>query len=92
MKVSKTDLATLQGDMDLVAGQMKTTLMEQHQLARNFSRLSYAVMDAVKFLRAGQSAEALWACVQALNDVTTTAYENDYDTEEWVSNWLGGDE
>lgn len=92
MQVRKTDLDTLQGDMDLIASQMKTTLMEQHQLARNFSRLAYAVMDTVKFLRAGQSVEALWACVQALNDVTATAYENDYDTEEWVSNWLGGDE
>ena len=92
MKVRKKDLAVLKGDMDLIASQMKTTLMEQHQVARNFSRLAYAVMDTVMLLRTGQSDEALHACLQALNDVTATAYENDYDTEEWVSDWLGGDE
>ena len=87
-RIRKKDIEQLQGDMDLVASQMKDAMMEQHQMARNFSRLAYAVMDTVKYLKDGNAQEAMRACLEALGDVTATGYGNDEDTDEWVNNWL----
>lgn len=90
-RIRKKDIDCLRGDMDLVASQMKTTMQEQHQAMRNFSRLAYAVMDTVQHLRDGNPEAAMQACLEALGDVSVTGYQNDDDTGEWVNNWLEDD-
>jgi len=87
-RIRKKDIDTLCGDMEQVAAQMKDAMREQHQIARNFSRLAHAVLDTVKYLRAGEPNEAMRACLEALGDVSFTGYQNDDDTGEWVAKWL----
>jgi hypothetical protein len=86
------DYRTLMGDMQQVADQMRDHLRQTQQIVRNFSRLANAVSDTVTSLRGGYSADAMEACRQALGDVGSTAYENDYDTPEWCVRFLGEQE
>ena len=83
------DYQMLAGDMEQVAAQMRDYLRDTRQLVRNFSRLANAVSDTVRFLRAGNTADALEVCVQTLGDVGSTGYENDYDTPKWCDRFLG---
>jgi hypothetical protein len=86
------DFRILLGDMAQVADQMRDQMRDMRQFTRNFSRLANAVSDTVALLRNGHTADALEVCVQAMSDVGATGYENDYDTPEWCSRFLGEEE
>jgi len=86
------DYQILVGDMQQVADQVRDRMRDMQQFTRNYSRLANAVSDAVRFLRDGYTADAMEVCVQALSDVGATGYENDYDTPEWCSRFLGEEE
>ena len=90
-RLSANDAAVLSGDMQQVAAQLKDHLRDYRQFVRNYCRLASAVLDTVKFLQAGQHADALEVCLQTLGDVGATGYENDYDTPEWCRNFLKED-
>jgi hypothetical protein len=77
------------GDMQQVADQVRDQMRGMQQFTRNYSRLANAVSDTVRLLRDGYTADALDVCVQAMSDVGATGYENDYDTPEWCSRFLG---
>jgi len=86
------DYRILLGDMQQVADQARDQMRGMRQFTRNFSRLANAVSDTVALLRSGYTADALEVCVQAMSDVGATGYDNDCDTPEWCSRFLGEQE
>lgn len=83
------DLDTLRGDCGLLADQLRSHMRDFHQFARNHCRYGNALIDAVQFIRQGQYKDAKDVCLHALQDAAATAYENDYDTDEWTERFLG---